>query len=91
MSAKRRCKLQEQQGWNFGAKLTHLCGFWLDVPFFSHVKKTSSRFLLDVSFFSRVETIVRSSDWLGVLSIVPKFPEISVGAKVKFPIGKELF
>ena len=27
------------KGGNFGAKLTHLCGFWLDVSFFSHVKK----------------------------------------------------
>ena len=23
------------KGWNFGSKLTHLCGFWLDVSFFS--------------------------------------------------------
>ena len=28
---------------NFGAKLTHLCGFWLDVSFFSLVKKHRSR------------------------------------------------
>ena len=27
------------KGGNLGAKLTHLCGFWLDVLFFSHVKK----------------------------------------------------
>ena len=26
------------KGGNFGAKLTHLCGFWWDVSFFSHVK-----------------------------------------------------
>ena len=44
------------KGRNFGAKLTHLCGFWLDVSFFSHVKKHRSRFWLDVSFFSRVKT-----------------------------------
>ena len=34
------------KGGNFGAKLTHLCGFWLDVSFFSHVKKHRSRFWL---------------------------------------------
>ena len=39
------------KGGNFGAKLAHLCGFWLDVSFFSHVKKHRSRFWLDVSFF----------------------------------------
>ena len=57
------------KGWNFGAKLTHLCGFWLDVSFFSHVKKHRSRFWLDVSFFSRVKTIVRSSDWLELICV----------------------
>ena len=31
---------------NFGAKLAHLCGFWLDVSFFSHVKKHRSRYWL---------------------------------------------
>ena len=30
-----------RKGGNFGAKLTHLCGVWLDVSFFSHVKKLS--------------------------------------------------
>ena len=30
------------KGGNFGAKLTHLCSFWLDVSFFSHVKKHRS-------------------------------------------------
>ena len=57
------------KGGNFGAKLTHLCGFWLDVSFFSHVKKHRSRFWLDVSFFSRVKTIVRSSDWLELFCV----------------------
>ena len=38
--------------WNFGAKLTHLCGFWLDVLFFSHLKKHRSRLWLDFSFFT---------------------------------------
>ena len=37
-----RCKLQEPiEGRNFGAKLTYLCGFWLDVSFFSQLKKRS--------------------------------------------------
>ena len=57
------------KGGNFGAKLTHLCSFWLDVSFFSHVKKHRSRFWLDVSFFSRVKTIVRSSDWLELICV----------------------
>ena len=51
------------KGGNFGAKLTHLCGFWLDVSFFSHVKKNRSRFLLDVSFFLTCEKR-RSLLWL---------------------------
>ena len=51
------------KGGNFGAKLTHLFGFWLDVSFFSHVKKHRSRFWLDVLFFSRVKTM-RSLLWL---------------------------
>ena len=34
------------KGGNFGAKLTHLCGFWLDASFFSHVKKHRSRLWL---------------------------------------------
>ena len=57
------------KGGNFGAKLTHLCGFWLDVSFFSRVKKHRSWFWLDVSFFSRVKTIVRSSDWLELICV----------------------
>ena len=36
----------EIKGGNFGVKLTHLCGFWLDVSFFSPVKKHRSRFWL---------------------------------------------
>ena len=54
---------------NFGAKLTHPCGFWLDVSFFSHVKKHRSRFWLDVSFFSCVKTKVHSSDWLELICL----------------------
>ena len=57
------------KGGNFGAKFTHLCGFWLDASFFSHVKKHRSRFWLDVSFFLRVKTIVCSSDWLELICV----------------------
>ena len=58
-----------RKGGNFGAKLTHLCGFWLDVSFFSHVKKHRSRFWLDVSFFSHVKTMVHYSDWLKLICV----------------------
>ena len=58
-----------RKGGNFGAKLTHLCGFWLDASFFSHVKKHRSRFWLEVSFFSSVKTIFRSSDWLELICV----------------------
>ena len=58
-----------RKGVNFGAKLTYLCGFWLDVSFFSHVKKHRSPFWLDVSFFSRVKTIVYSSDGLELVCV----------------------
>ena len=34
-------------GGNFGAKLTHLCSFWLDVSFFFHVLKPSFAPLID--------------------------------------------
>ena len=40
---------------NFGAKLTHLCGFWLDVSFFSHVKKTSFAILIGRIIFFMCE------------------------------------
>ena len=46
------------KGGNFGAKLTHLCDFWLDVSFFSHIKKHRSRLWLQVLFFSLVKNIV---------------------------------
>ena len=45
---------------NFGPKLTHLCGFWLDVSFFSHLKKHRSRFWLEVSFFFKLLWLVRT-------------------------------
>ena len=54
---------------NFGAKLTHLCGFWLDVSFFSHVKKTSFAILIGRISFSCVKTIVHSSDWLELICV----------------------
>ena len=56
-------------GGNLGAKRTHCCGFWLDVSFFSRVKKYRSWFWLDVSLFSRVKSIVRSSDCLELISV----------------------
>ena len=40
---------------------------WLMIGRIIHVKITSSRFLLDVSSFSRVETIALSSDWLEII------------------------
>ena len=56
MSAKGRCKLQAPiKGRNFGAKLTDLCGFWLDVWFFSHVKKTSLAILIGRIIFLTCE------------------------------------
>ena len=44
-----------RKGGNFGAKLTHLCGFWLDVSFFSHVKKTSFAILIGRIIFFMCE------------------------------------
>ena len=46
-----------KNGENFGTKLAHLCGFWLDISFFSHMKNY------------RVKSIVRSSDWLELICI----------------------
>ena len=64
------CRLQGPiKSRNFGSKLTHLCGFWLDISFFSHVKTHRSQFSLDISFFSRLKTIVYSSDWLELICI----------------------
>ena len=57
------------KGGSFGATLTHLCGVWLDVSFFSHLKKHHSRFWLDVSYFLRVKAIVHSSDWLELICV----------------------
>ena len=51
------------KGGNFGAKLTHLCGFWLDVSFFSHVKKTSLAILIGRIIFFTCENY-RSLLWL---------------------------
>ena len=52
---------------NFGTKLAHLCGFWLDISFFSHMKKY------------RVKSIVRSSDWLELICIWNLRHSFSVG------------
>ena len=50
------CKLQGPiKSRNFGSKLTHLCGFWLDISFFSHVKTHRSQFSLDIIIFFTFE------------------------------------
>ena len=67
-----RCKLQATsacKGGNFGPKLTHLCCFWSDVSFLSHLKKHGSRFWLDVSLFSRLKDILPSSDWPEIIFV----------------------
>ena len=83
-SKQRRCKPQAPvKGGNFGAKLTHLCGFLSDESFLPRVKNNRSRFWLDVSFclflfsffcfvlffFSRVKNVVRYSDWLELICV----------------------
>ena len=65
MCSKPRCQLQEKGG--ILARNSH--SFWLEVSFFSHMKKHRSRFWLDVSFFSRMKTIFRSSDWLELVCV----------------------
>ena len=64
------------KGSNFGAKPTHLCAFWLDVSFFSHVKKHRSRFWLDVSFFFTCENH-RSLLWLARTNLRTKTYDIA--------------
>ena len=61
---------------NFGAKPTHLRGFWLDVSFFSHVKKDRSRFLLDVPIFLKCENH-RSLLWLARTNLRMKIYDIA--------------
>ena len=80
-SKQRRCKPQAPiKGGNFGAKLTHLCGFLSDASFLSRVKNNRTRFWLDVSFFvcfcfcfcfffSRVKNVVRYFDWLELICV----------------------
>ena len=51
-SKQKRCKPQAPiKGGNFGAKLTHLCGFLSNASFLSRVRNYRTRFWLDVSFF----------------------------------------
>ena len=64
------------KGGNFGGKLTHLCGFWLDVSFFSHVKKHRSRFWLDVSFSFTCQNH-RSLLWLAITNLRTKIYDIA--------------
>ena len=72
-----RCKLQAPiKGRNFGAKLTHHCGLWLDISFFSHVKNHRTRFWLDVSFFFTYEKY-RSLLWLARTRLCLKLYDIA--------------
>ena len=72
-----RCKLPAPiKGWNFGAKLAHLCGFWLDISVFSHMKKHRARFWLDTTFFSRVKKH-RSLIWLAGTHLCMKIYDIA--------------
>ena len=50
------------------AKLSNFCGFCLTYHFLT-CEKIPFAILLDVSFFSRVKNIVRSSDWLELIYI----------------------
>ena len=72
-----RCKLPAPiKGWNFGAKFAHLCGFWLDISVFSHMKKHRARFWLDTTFFSRVKKH-RSLIWLAGTHLRMKIYDIA--------------
>ena len=64
------------KGGNFGAKLTHLCGFWLDVSFFSHVKKTSFAILIGRIIFFTCENH-RSLLWLARTNLRTKIYDIA--------------
>ena len=64
------------KGENFGAKLTHLCGFWLDVSFFSHVKKTSFAILIGRIIFVTCENR-RSHLWLARTNLRTKIYDIA--------------
>ena len=65
------------KGGNFGAKLTHLCGFWLDVSFFSHVKKTSFAILIGRIIFFTCENY-RSLLWLTTTNLRTKIYDIAL-------------
>ena len=64
------------KGGNFGAKLTHLSGFWLDVSFFSHVKKTSFAILIGCIIFFTCENH-RSLPWLTKTNLRTKIYDIA--------------
>ena len=68
MCAKRHCKLQLKAGILARNSHTSVASDWT-YHFFSHVKKYRSLFCLDVSFFSRVKTIVHSFDWLELICV----------------------
>ena len=64
------------KGGNFGTKLTPLCGFWLDVSFFSHVKKTSVAILIGHIIFFTCENH-RSLLWLARTNVRTKIYDIT--------------
>ena len=64
------------KGGNFGAKLTPLCGFWLDVSFFSHVKKTSIAILIGHIIFVMCENH-HSLLWLARTNVRTKIYDIA--------------
>ena len=77
MSAKRRCNLQAPiKGGNFGAKLTHLSGFWLDVSFFLTHEKTSFAILIGRIIFFTCEND-RALLWLAWIHLHMKIYDIA--------------
>ena len=64
------------KGGNFGTKLTPLCGFLLDVSFFSHVKKTSFAILIGHIIFFTYENH-RSLLWLARTNVRTKIYDIT--------------
>ena len=64
------------KGGNFGAKLTHPCGFLLDVSFLAHVKKTSFAVLIGRIIFFSCENH-RSLLWLARTYLRTKIYDIA--------------
>ena len=64
------------KGENFEAKLTRLCGFWLDVSFFSHREETSFAILIGRIVFFTCENH-RSLLWLAITNLRTKIYDIA--------------